>query len=285
MRYRQPTPASVSRPSPLRVATLALISCRRSARPAAAGSSSSSASSSQRLVRDLVRARPRRSASAERRPDRLRGGGDRGRAAIAPGEHDPDRQRRRDPVRRDRAARLPHPRSPGRVRERAAARASRRDRDPGLDRCSRPRRGRSAAGGQCIYWLHTHAPDGVIHIESPTQRIYTLGNFFDEWRQPLSANQVGGVDRQGDGVRQRQAVDARIRATIPLDAARGDPARRRQPAVPFSRCPGRRVCSCRRSAPGPTRSRRGGRRRRRERRRRRIPSATAISTSTTRRSR
>ncbi len=48
-----------------------------------------------------------------------------------------------------------------------------------------------ATGGQCIYWLHTHAPDGIIHIESPTQRIYTLGNFFDEWQQPLSANQVG----------------------------------------------------------------------------------------------
>lgn len=50
-----------------------------------------------------------------------------------------------------------------------------------------------AAGGQCIYWLHTHAPDGVIHIESPTQRIYTLGDFFDEWHQPLSATQVGQV--------------------------------------------------------------------------------------------
>ena len=48
-----------------------------------------------------------------------------------------------------------------------------------------------AAGGQCIYWLHTHAPDGVIHVESPTHRIYTLGNFFDEWHQPLSANTVG----------------------------------------------------------------------------------------------
>ena len=48
-----------------------------------------------------------------------------------------------------------------------------------------------AAGGQCIYWLHTHAPDGVIHIESPTKRIYTLGNFFDEWRQPLSDSKVG----------------------------------------------------------------------------------------------
>jgi hypothetical protein len=50
-----------------------------------------------------------------------------------------------------------------------------------------------AAGGQCIYWLHTHAPDGVIHIESPTQRIYTLGEFFDEWHQPLSATQVAGA--------------------------------------------------------------------------------------------
>jgi hypothetical protein len=49
-----------------------------------------------------------------------------------------------------------------------------------------------AVGGQCIYWLHTHAPDGVIHVESPTQRIYTLGNFFDEWHQPLSANRVAG---------------------------------------------------------------------------------------------
>jgi len=50
-----------------------------------------------------------------------------------------------------------------------------------------------AAGGVCIYWLHTHAPDGVIHIESPTERIYTLGNFFDEWHQPLSANEVAGT--------------------------------------------------------------------------------------------
>ncbi len=48
-----------------------------------------------------------------------------------------------------------------------------------------------AAGGQCIYWLHTHAPDGVIHVESPTRRIYTMGNFFDEWHQPLTPTQVG----------------------------------------------------------------------------------------------
>ena len=48
-----------------------------------------------------------------------------------------------------------------------------------------------ASGGSCIYWLHTHTTDGVIHIESPTKAIYTLGNFFDEWHQPLSGTQVG----------------------------------------------------------------------------------------------
>ena len=45
--------------------------------------------------------------------------------------------------------------------------------------------------GTCFYWLHTHAADGIIHIESPVHRTYTLGNFFDEWGQPLSTSRVG----------------------------------------------------------------------------------------------
>jgi hypothetical protein len=47
------------------------------------------------------------------------------------------------------------------------------------------------AAGSCFYWLHTHAADGIIHIESPVQRTYTLGNFFDVWEQKLSPNDVG----------------------------------------------------------------------------------------------
>jgi hypothetical protein len=47
------------------------------------------------------------------------------------------------------------------------------------------------AAGNCFYWLHTHAADGIIHIESPGHRTYTLGDFFDEWGQPLSPSQVG----------------------------------------------------------------------------------------------
>jgi hypothetical protein len=45
--------------------------------------------------------------------------------------------------------------------------------------------------GTCFYWLHTHAADGIVHIESPVQRTYTLGDFFDEWGQPLGTGQVG----------------------------------------------------------------------------------------------
>ncbi len=45
--------------------------------------------------------------------------------------------------------------------------------------------------GSCFSWLHTHTNDGIIHIESPVPRTYTLGNFFDIWKQPLGPNQVG----------------------------------------------------------------------------------------------
>jgi hypothetical protein len=51
--------------------------------------------------------------------------------------------------------------------------------------------GPSVASGSCFSWLHTHDSSGVVHIESPVQRVYTLGDFFDIWGQPLSATQVG----------------------------------------------------------------------------------------------
>jgi hypothetical protein len=51
--------------------------------------------------------------------------------------------------------------------------------------------GAFVASGSCFYWLHTHAADGIIHVESPTQQTYTLGQFFDLWGEPLSTTQVG----------------------------------------------------------------------------------------------
>ncbi len=38
-----------------------------------------------------------------------------------------------------------------------------------------------ASDNTCFYWLHTHTSDGVIHIEAPSGRSFTLGNFLDIW--------------------------------------------------------------------------------------------------------
>lgn len=40
-----------------------------------------------------------------------------------------------------------------------------------------------ASDNSCIYWLHTHDTTGVIHIEAPSQRTFTLGTFFHLWGQ------------------------------------------------------------------------------------------------------
>jgi len=62
---------------------------------------------------------------------------------------------------------------------------------PGFQAVSTPQ-GPFVETGSCFYWLHVHADDGIIHIESPsTTDTFTLGQFFDEWGVPLSTTQVG----------------------------------------------------------------------------------------------
>jgi hypothetical protein len=73
------------------------------------------------------------------------------------------------------------------------------------------------ARGTCFYWLHTHADDGIIHVESPIHRTYTLGNFFDEWGQPLSSNQVGPATGQVTALYNGQHYLGNPR-NIPLNA-------------------------------------------------------------------
>ena len=48
--------------------------------------------------------------------------------------------------------------------------------------------------GSCFYWLHAHANDGIIHVESPsTTAQFTLGQWFALWGVPLSSTQVGSA--------------------------------------------------------------------------------------------
>ena len=52
--------------------------------------------------------------------------------------------------------------------------------------------GMGIAGDQtnptCFYWLHTHATDGIIHIEAPAQHSFSLKNFLDIWQNFASSN-------------------------------------------------------------------------------------------------
>lgn len=69
-------------------------------------------------------------------------------------------------------------------------------------------------GAGCLYWLHTHAADGVIHIESPVTRTFTLGNFFDIWGDTLSRSQASSV---------RAARGSTLRVTVNGKRWTGDP--------------------------------------------------------------
>jgi hypothetical protein len=71
--------------------------------------------------------------------------------------------------------------------------------------------------GTCFYWLHTHAADGIIHIESPVQRTYTLGNFFNIWGQPLGPDQVGPESGHVTAIYNGQVYQGNPR-DIPLTA-------------------------------------------------------------------
>jgi hypothetical protein len=42
----------------------------------------------------------------------------------------------------------------------------------------------------CIYWLHTHDDSGTIHIESPVEKEFTLGQFLHIWNKFNSSDIV-----------------------------------------------------------------------------------------------
>jgi hypothetical protein len=49
------------------------------------------------------------------------------------------------------------------------------------------------SSGLCAYWVHTHAANGVIAVNSPVPGTYTLGDLFDIWQEPLTATRVAGA--------------------------------------------------------------------------------------------
>lgn len=95
----------------------------------------------------------------------------------------------------------------------------------------------------CLYWLHTHVADGIIHVEAPARGSFTLGEFFDVWHQPLNAREVGpargpvvvfinGARWSGDP----RTVPLRAQEQIQIDVG--------SPLVAFQRFPFKVTGSC-----------------------------------------
>jgi hypothetical protein len=72
----------------------------------------------------------------------------------------------------------------------------------------------------CFYWLHTHTSDGVVHIEAPSGRSFTLGNFLDIWGNRFQ--QLGYSSQLSDPAGWRAYVGGRPFTgdfrTIPLQS-------------------------------------------------------------------
>jgi hypothetical protein len=58
-------------------------------------------------------------------------------------------------------------------------------------RINRTADGPFVAGGSCFSFLHTHAADGIIHIEAPGEVTFKLGQFFELWGQRLDRTHLG----------------------------------------------------------------------------------------------
>lgn len=56
-----------------------------------------------------------------------------------------------------------------------------------------------APDSSCLYWLHTHTSDGVLHIEAPNGFSITLRNFLDIWGNRFSQLGYPSQLNQTDG--------------------------------------------------------------------------------------
>lgn len=46
----------------------------------------------------------------------------------------------------------------------------------------------------CMYWLHTHDPDGQLHVEAPDETLATLADFLEVWRRSTNATIPNAVN-------------------------------------------------------------------------------------------
>jgi hypothetical protein len=71
--------------------------------------------------------------------------------------------------------------------------------------------------GTCLSWLSTRYADGLVHVESPVRRSFTLADLFAVWGQPLARDRVGPARGRVTAIVNRR-VWTGAPGLIPLDA-------------------------------------------------------------------
>lgn len=90
--------------------------------------------------------------------------------------------------------------------------------------------------------LHTHNTSGIVHIESPVRRDFTLGQFFTEWNVRLDAHHVGSLGGRADQAltvfvdgqrRYGDPASIRLRDLDDIDLVIARPGQTVKPSAPF----------------------------------------------------
>jgi len=70
-------------------------------------------------------------------------------------------------------------------------------------------------GTDCLYWVHTHATDAIVHIEAPAEVHPTLGDFLDIWARSFPDDTLLAKAREAIAAGKVTVNDAPI-STDPL---------------------------------------------------------------------
>jgi hypothetical protein len=76
-------------------------------------------------------------------------------------------------------------------------------------------------GTDCMYWVHTHAADGIVHIEAPASVSPTLGDFLGLWAKSYPDDELLKTAHEEIAAGKVTVNDAPI-SSNPLDLVLAD---------------------------------------------------------------
>jgi hypothetical protein len=68
--------------------------------------------------------------------------------------------------------------------------------------------------GGCFAWMHVHDASGVVHIVTPEEKSFTLGQLFEVWGQPLGVGSALGYQGSLLVLVNGRSIDGDPRAVV-----------------------------------------------------------------------